>query len=61
MYKAKSNIACGARFFEAGKVYTKKEIEGLDLNDFELVDGVVEEEAPKSMTNESVKPKKTKK
>jgi hypothetical protein len=62
MYKAKCNIACGQRYFEAGREYTKKEIEGLDVNDFDIVDvKAPKEEAPKSMTNESVKPKKTKK
>ena len=62
MYKAKCNIACGNKYYEAGKEYTKKEIEGLDINDFELVTGdEVIEETPKSMTTKSVKPKKTKK
>ena len=62
MYKAKCNIACGQRYFEAGREYTKKEIEGLDVNDFDFIDAKAPvEEAPKSMTNETVKAKKTKK
>ena len=62
MYKAKCNIACGQRYFEAGQVYTKKQIEGLDVNDFDFIDVKAPvEEKPKSMTTDSVKPKKTKK
>ena len=62
MYKAKCNIACGKKYFQAGKEYTKKEIEGLDVNDFDIIDvKAPKEEKPKSMTNESIKPKKTKK
>ena len=62
MYKAKCNIACGQKYFEAGREYTKKEIEGLNPNDFDIVDAdAPQEEAPKSMTTDSVKPKKTKK
>jgi hypothetical protein len=62
MYKAITNNYCGGVSFEAGKVYTKKEIEGLDINDFELVTGdEIKEEKPKSMTTDSIKPKKVKK
>ena len=62
MYKAKCNIFCENRFFEAGQVYTKEQIKGLDVNDFDVVskDEPVEEK-PKSMTTESVKVKKAKK
>ena len=57
MYKAKCNIACGQKFFEAGKEYTKKEIEGLDINDFDVVNEADVEVVETSMTTESVKPK----
>ena len=59
MYRAKSNIACGSKFFLAGNEYTKKEIEGLDVTDFEVVTGKEDvEEKPKSMTIKSLKAKK---
>lgn len=61
MYKAKCNIFCDNRFYEAGMTYSKKDIAGLDINDFELVGKEVVEEKPKSMTNETLKPKKAKK
>jgi hypothetical protein len=56
MYKAKCNIACGNQYFAKGKEYTKKEIDGLDINDFEVVNEVdIIVETPKSMTTENVK------
>jgi hypothetical protein len=59
MYKAKCNIAFGKKFFAIGKQFTKKEIEGLDVNDFELIDvKAPKEEKPKSMTTKSLKAKK---
>jgi hypothetical protein len=59
MYKAKCNIFCENRYYEAGKIYSKKEITGLDVNDFELVDEKEpKEEKPKSMTNKTLKAKK---
>lgn len=58
MYRAKCNIACGTRYFEAGKEYTKKQIEGLDVNDFELIGKEPKEVKPKSMTTKSLKAKK---
>lgn len=61
MYKAKCNIACGQRYFEAGQVYSKEQIKGLDVNDFDVVDVEIKEEKPRSMTTKDLKPKKTKK
>jgi hypothetical protein len=61
MFKAKCSIACGNKYFEAGKEYTKKEIEGLDINDFDVVDEADVEVVETSMTTESVKPKTAKK
>jgi hypothetical protein len=70
MYKAKCNIACGQRYFVAGREYTKKEIEGLDVNDFENVgkevvekevvveESTIEEEV---VVEKEAKPKKSKK
>lgn len=62
MYKAKCNIFCDNKYFEAGQVYSKKEIEGLDVNDFEVIKDVKQKEVkPKSLTTKDLKPKKTKK
>lgn len=62
MYRAKCNIACGQKYFEAGQIYTKDQIKGLCLEDFDVIKGdELEEKKPKSMTTESVKPKKAKK
>ncbi len=58
MYKAKCNIFCDNKFFEAGQTYTKEQIKGLDVNDFEVVGKVEVEEKPKSMTTKSLKTKK---
>jgi hypothetical protein len=58
MYKAKCNISCGKKYFEAGVVYTKKEIDGLDINDFEVIKGEENiEEKPKSLTTKNFKAK----
>lgn len=59
MYKAKCNNFCKGKIFEAGKEYTAKQIEGLDVNDFELIDVKAPKVVkPKSMTNASLKAKK---
>lgn len=59
MYKAKCNIACGDKFFKAGNEYSKKDISGLDVNDFDFVGKEEEKEVkPKSLTNASLKAKK---
>ena len=61
MYKAKCNIFCDNKFWEAGQVYTKEQIKGLDVNDFDVVGKEEVEEKPKSMTTKDLKPKKAKK
>jgi hypothetical protein len=59
MYKAKCNSICGDKSFTAGEEYTKKQIEGMCLEDFELLDPKqVKEAKPKSMTTKSLKVKK---
>lgn len=54
MYKAKCNISCGNKYYVAGEVYSKKEIEGLDVNDFENVETLEELEEKVKVLVESV-------
>ena len=61
---AKTNIFSANKCYVQGKAYSDQEVAHLDPNDFETVHSEKKEivqEQPKSLTTESIKPKRIKK